>query len=88
MAKQIDSLAIVQDPAREPVRRVPASRNYPAGADGKDPADDHVTQDGAFHATKMRPLSRPFALWILILALGVSIGMIVSAAAVTMTFLA
>jgi hypothetical protein len=70
---------------------VPASRNYPAGAtgaDGKDSGDDHVTQDDAFHATKMRPLSRPFVLWMLILALGVSIGMIVSAAAVTVTFLA
>ena len=93
MAKQQDSLAIqdVLDPVRKTVRRMSASRNYPAGVtgvDGKAAADEHPARDDALHATGLRPLSRPFALWILILAFWVSIGMIVSAAAVTVTFLA
>ncbi len=93
MAKQQNFLAIqdVLDPARKTVRRMSASRNYPAGVtgvDGKNTAEDHATRDDAFRATRLRPLSRPFALWILILAFWVSIGMIVSAAAVTVTFLA
>lgn len=77
-------------PARKTFGRMRVDRKYPSGVVGIGRKDaDHVRagEDDALAATKPRTLSRPFAVWILIRALSVSIGMIVSAAVVTVTFL-
>ena len=67
--------------ARQPLQRDTGAIVRPA-------SDRSQTELPVLEAFRTRPLPRTFSVWILIGALGVSIGMIVSATIVTVAYLA